>query len=58
MNVPILPAAREEYYKNISAHLRKGAELICKPEESALTICVMDAAERSAKTGKAQRIAL
>jgi len=58
MDVPILPAAREEYYKNISAHLRKGAELICKPEESALTICVMDAAERSAKSGKAQKVKL
>ncbi len=58
MDVPILPAAREEYYKNIAAHLRKGADLICKPQEAALTICVMDAAERSAKTGKAQKVKL
>jgi scyllo-inositol 2-dehydrogenase (NADP+) len=58
MEIPNLPAAREEYYKNISAHLRKGAELVCKAEESALTIAVMDAAEKSAKSGRAAKIRL
>ncbi len=58
MEVPNLPAAREEYYKNISNHLRKGEELVCKPEQSAMTIAVMDAAEKSAKSGRPQKLEL
>ncbi len=58
MEIPNLPSAREEYYRNISAHLRRGAELICKAEESALTIAVMDAAEKSARSGRPQKIVL
>jgi len=58
LQVPNLPAAREQYYKNIAAHLLRGAELICKPEQSAMTIAVMDAAEKSAKSGKPQKIRL
>lgn len=44
----------ERYYPNIGAHLLKGAELDVKPEESARTIAIMEAAEKSSKSGKAE----
>ncbi len=58
MEVANLPAAREKYYQNIANHLRKGEELVCKPEQSALTIAVMEAAEKSAKCGRPQQVKL
>lgn len=55
MDVPCLPPSRERYYQNISDHLLRGEELICKPEQSALTIAVMEAAEKSSMSGKPQK---
>jgi predicted dehydrogenase len=43
-----------QYYQNIYDHLANGAELIVKPEESRRTIAVMEAAERSSKSGKTE----
>jgi predicted dehydrogenase len=43
----------EDYYPNIAAHLLKGAELDVKPEEAARVIAIMEAAEKSSKSGKA-----
>lgn len=42
----------EGYYANIADHLYRGAELICKPEESRRVIAIIEAAERSAASGK------
>jgi predicted dehydrogenase len=53
----LLPYQKEtwqNYYPNIGAHLLKGAELDVKPEEAARTIAIMEAAEKSSKTGKAE----
>jgi len=41
-----------EYYRNISAHLTRGADLIVKPEQAARTIAIMEYAERSSKQGR------
>ena len=43
-----------DYYLNIAAHLMKGAELAVKPEEAARAIGIMEAAEKSSKSGKAE----
>ncbi len=46
----------QDYYPNIGAHLMKGAELDVKPEEAARTIAIMEAAEKSSKSGKAEAL--
>ena len=43
----------EDYYPNVAAHLLEGAELDVKPEEAARVIAIMEAAEKSSKSGKA-----
>lgn len=58
MQMPFLPPARERYYQNIADHLLRRAELVCKPEQAALAIAVMEAAERSARSGKPQKLGL
>jgi predicted dehydrogenase len=46
----------QDYYPNIGAHLMKGEELAVKPEEAARTIAIMEAAEKSSKSGKAEAL--
>ena len=46
----------EAFYRNVNAHLTKGEELICKPEQSRKVIAIIDAAERSAATGKSESL--
>jgi predicted dehydrogenase len=40
------------YYRNIADHLLRGTELIVKPEEARRVIAIMEAAEKSSKTGE------
>lgn len=44
------------YYRNIAGHLRRGEELIVKPEEARRVIAVMQSAEKSSKTGQAEPV--
>ena len=44
------------YYRNIAAHLLRGAELKVKPEEAARVIAVMEEAEKSSKTGRIEKV--
>jgi len=44
------------YYRNIAAHLLRGEELIIKPELARRVIGVIETAEKSAKSGKAERV--
>ncbi len=41
-----------DYYRNIANHLLRGAELLVKPEESRNGVRIIEAAQRSAKSGK------
>lgn len=43
------------YYKNVADHLMHDAELVVKPEESLRTVSIVEAAERSSRTGKLER---
>jgi len=47
-----VPTTWEEYYRNVSAHLNKRAELAVKPCECLKTMRIMDAAYASAKSGR------
>jgi scyllo-inositol 2-dehydrogenase (NADP+) len=42
------------YYRSIAEHLYEGKPLFVKPEESALVIAIIEAAERSSATGKVE----
>lgn len=44
------------FYHNLSAHLLRGEELAVKPKESRRTIAIMEAAMRSARTGKVEPV--
>jgi scyllo-inositol 2-dehydrogenase (NADP+) len=46
----------EKYYQNIAAHLLEGAELDVKPEQAARVISVIEAAEKSSKSGEAESL--
>lgn len=48
------PSDWAKYYKNIYEHLTAGVELAVKPEESRRTIAIIEAAERSSKSGKTE----
>ncbi len=52
--MPDAPGTHEQYYPNIAAHLVKGAELDVKPEQAARVIAIMEAAEKSSKSGQAE----
>ena len=41
----------QTYYRNISEHLLKGAELMVKPEQARRVIAVLEGAEKSSKAG-------
>jgi predicted dehydrogenase len=55
LRVPYQKSDWQAYYTNIAAHLMGGAELEVKPEEARRVIAVMEAAERSAKSGKTEK---
>jgi predicted dehydrogenase len=44
------------YYRNISDHLFRGAELKVKPEEARRVIAIIETAEKSAKSGKTENV--
>ncbi|WP_042167578.1 Gfo/Idh/MocA family protein [Paenibacillus gorillae] len=50
--VASIPSSWISYYRNITAHLTQGEELVVKPEESRRIIAVLDTAGRSAAEGK------
>ena len=45
-----------KYYENIAAHLLRGEELVVKPEEARRVIAIMETAEKSSKSGKAEPV--
>ncbi len=45
----------QAYYNNIAAHLKEGAELDVKPEQARRIIAVLQAAQRSAASGQAEK---
>jgi len=44
------------YYRNIADHLLRGAELKVKPEEARRVIAVMEAAEKSSRRGRIEKV--
>jgi len=44
------------YYSNIADHLLRGAELKVKPEEARRVIAVIETAEKSAKSGRIEKV--
>jgi len=46
----------DAYYKNLGAHLLKGAPLEVTPESARRVIAVIEAAEKSWKSGKAEKV--
>ncbi len=54
--VPNARGTHELYYKNIAAHLLEGAELDVKPQEAARVIGIIEAAEKSSKSGRAEAL--
>jgi predicted dehydrogenase len=46
----------QKYYENIAGHLLRDEELVVKPEESRRVIAIMETAEKSAKSGKAEPV--
>jgi len=46
----------DEYYRNVADHLLYGEELVVKPEEARRAIAVLEAAEKSAKTGHSEPV--
>ena len=51
--VPIGPAAWEDFYADVADHLLTGSAPAVTPESAIRVIAVIQAAERSARTGKA-----
>lgn len=47
----------QTYYRNISEHLLKGAELMVKPEQARRVIAVLEGAEKSSKDGQSLPLA-
>lgn len=56
MQFDALPSSWSEYYRNISAVLNDGAELAVKPEQVRKAIQIIEAAFRSAETGRVVEI--
>ncbi len=57
-NVPYKGSDWSPYYTNIVEHLLLGKELLVKPEEARRVIAIMEAAERSSKSGTTERVFL
>jgi predicted dehydrogenase len=55
-SVPYKKSDWHAYYRNVAAHLLRGEDLIIKPELARRVIAVMEFAERSAKSGKAEKV--
>lgn len=58
MTIPLLPDQRQKYYQNIAAHLMEDEPLSVTPESAARAIGVMEAAERSAESGRAEGVGI
>jgi len=56
IEVPYKKSDWESYYRNIADHLLKGKELEVKPEEARRVIAIMEAAEKSSKTGRTEKV--
>ncbi len=50
------PGTHPEYYENIAAHILDGAELDVKPEEARRVIAILEACEKSAKSGVSEPV--
>ena len=46
----------DRYYKDIHAHLTEGAPLDVTPEQARRVIAIIEAAEKSAKSGQAEPV--
>ena len=53
LSVPFKDTRWQDYYANIADHLLRGEPLLVRPEESRRVIGVIEAAEKSAKAGRA-----
>ena len=51
------PSRWENYYANIHAHLTEGASLDVTPQQARRVIAVLEAAEKSAQSGQAEKVA-
>ena len=47
----------DRYYKDLNAHLTEGAPLDVTPEQARRVIAVLEAAEKSSKSGQAEPVA-
>lgn len=56
MTVEYKPTDWSKYYHNIGDHLLRGAELDVKPEQARRVIGIIEAAEKSSKSGKAEKV--
>jgi predicted dehydrogenase len=54
--VPDAEGTHHLYYQNIADHLLRGKDLDVKSEQAARVIAIMEAAEKSSKSGKAEKI--
>lgn len=52
--VPYKPTDWQAYYNDLARHLYEGAELDVKPEQARRIIAILEAAEKSSKTGKTE----
>ncbi len=50
------PSRWDQYYKDIAAHLTEGAALDVTPESARRVIAILEAAEKSSKTGQAEPV--
>lgn len=50
------PSRWDQYYKDIVAHLTEGAALDVTPESARRVIAILEAAEKSSKTGQAEPV--
>lgn len=56
VRIPYGPSQHDDFYKGLSAHLRLGKPNPVPPEEARRVIGVIEAAERSWKSGKAEKV--
>ena len=54
--VPDLHSDWDAYYRDVAAHLLRGKALTVKPEQAARVIGIIEAAEKSSKSGKAEAL--
>lgn len=56
MDIEYKESKWESYYKNIAGHLLRGEELAVTPESARRVIAIMEAAEKSAKSGQSEQV--